>query len=139
MVNYIITCTFYSIFWLDSVYTHKKLKSLIHKNAPHRADTCPIPRKFEALLRSNLNHLNQILQQFHHRQIDYNFTLARYFPGIAVVGYTFPFIYLFNNDDWISFTFCVTLYVQGMANSIYSIIAASSYLNRGVSLVVFTW
>ena len=52
---------------------------------------------------------------------------------ISITGYSFPFIFLFNNDDLISFIFCVTLYLQGMLFSIYSIIGASTYLNRGVS------
>ena len=131
--NYVITCTFYALFWLDCVFMTKKLSSLVRKTGPLRMDTCRIRKKFDACLRSNLYHLNQVLQQFHHRQNDYKWTIAQHFPGIAVVGFTFPFIFLFNNDDWISFVFCATLYFQGMLLSIYSIIGASVYLNRGVS------
>ena len=133
-LNYSVTCTFYGLFWLDCVFMSKKLNSLVHKTALLRQDRCLIRKRFEFLLRSNLNHLNQILGQFHHRQTDYAFTVAQHFVGVALVGFTYPFIFLFN-DDLISFIFCVTLYLQGMLFSFYSIIGTSVYLNRGVSLV----
>lgn len=137
VLNYAVTCTFFALFWLDCVFMNKKLNSLVHNSALLRQDRCLIRKRFEASLKSNLNHLNQILLQFHHRQKDYDFTVAQEFVGISITSYTFPFIFLFNNDDWISFIFCVTLYVQGMLFSIYSVIGASAYLNRGVSYFGF--
>ena len=129
LLNYLITICFYSIYWFDCIFQSKKLTSLSHKirirdvSSHRKSDTIKYP-----------NELNRILRQRYNRQKEYNYTLTIYFVGISVISYAFPYIFLFGDDDLVSFTFCIILYVQALLFSIYSIILASSYLNNGVSI-----
>ena len=132
VLNFLICGCFYLIFWLDCIFLNKKLKSLTRKTI-----------NFESNKRSNFKNslqnlivLNEVLTQFHLRQKkDYNLTIATNFVGMTIVGFTFPFTFFFSRDDFISYVFTVTLYVQGLLYAIYSIIAASSFLNNGVNIL----
>lgn len=142
LLNYCVVGLFYTVYWLDCIFLHKKLtslsvrmtNSLIKKNDNSIDETSRILSYNDA---EYLNQLNQILKHFYNQQKEFNLTLATYFIGISVVGYTFPFIYLFNSDDQLNFLFCIVLYIHAMYYSIYSIILASSFLNNGVNIKKF--
>ena len=131
MLVFRLLTAYYLIFWLNSLFTTAKLRSLSSSNLALAGAQTVALKKLEFVMSRNLSHLDGIIRNFKISQQDFDYTICAYNSGLFVVLFSFPYLLFFRTDDWFSKAFCSCLYIQSMLLAVYAIVAANIILDGG--------
>ena len=132
---------FYLIFWINCIFIKKYLKvsmrefdfdltteRLLKKNQNHL---------YDQLSERNLIRFNHILRLFDFLDKDSNYTISTYYIGMSAIDFLIPYILVLAKNDYLSIFMIMSLSIQTILTTLYTVAHTNGYVVDSVSLHKF--